>query len=250
MDLRGKAALVTGGARVGLAVVDALARRGCRVVVTYRRSRAAARAAVRRARSAGVRAEAVEADLCTEAGAAAAVQAVRRAFGRLDALVHMASLYRETPLRALLRPADGARLWREQLDADLVSAHRLALRSAPLMTGRAGGRIVLVSDWLAASGRPRYKGYAPYYVAKAGVKALAEALALELAPRVLVNSIAPGPILPPPGLSSAEKERVARATPLGRWGGPREVAKAVLFLIDSEFVTGECLRVDGGRHLL
>jgi NAD(P)-dependent dehydrogenase (short-subunit alcohol dehydrogenase family) len=89
-----------------------------------------------------------------------------------------------------------------------------------------------------------------HYVAKAAVKALTEALALELATdRILVNAIAPGPILAPPGTSEAELEEVARATPLGRWGGEAEIVKAVLAFIDSDFVTGETLRVDGGRHL-
>jgi NAD(P)-dependent dehydrogenase (short-subunit alcohol dehydrogenase family) len=72
---------------------------------------------------------------------------------------------------------------------------------------------------------------------------------LELAPDILVNAVAPGPILPPPGLGRAADREVLRATPLGRWGGTEEIAKAVLFFIESDFVTGECLRVDGGRHL-
>ena len=87
-------------------------------------------------------------------------------------------------------------------------------------------------------------------MAKAGVKALTEALALELASdRILVNAIAPGPILAPPGTTEDESAAVARATPLGQWGGPGEIAKAVLALIDSDFITGETVRVDGGRHL-
>ncbi len=103
---------------------------------------------------------------------------------------------------------------------------------------------------MARSGRPRYKGYLPYYVAKAGVIALTEALALELAgDAILVNAIAPGPILAPPDTTDEESEAVERATPLGRWGGEDEIAKAVLALMDSDFITGETIRVDGGRHL-
>jgi NAD(P)-dependent dehydrogenase (short-subunit alcohol dehydrogenase family) len=90
----------------------------------------------------------------------------------------------------------------------------------------------------------------PYYVAKMGVVALTEALALELAPyKILVNAVAPGPIIPPPGTSAEEHEAVVRATPLGRWGGSEEIVKAVLLLVDTDFITGETLRVDGGRHI-
>src|SRR5262249_22667587 len=106
------------------------------------------------------------------------------------------------------------------------------------------------SDWIAKSGRPRYPGYLPYYVAKAGAAALSEALALELAAdKTLVNAIAPGPIVAPPGTTEAESQAIVDATPLGRWGGEIEIAKAVLALLDSDFITGETIRVDGGRHL-
>jgi NAD(P)-dependent dehydrogenase (short-subunit alcohol dehydrogenase family) len=118
------------------------------------------------------------------------------------------------------------------------------------MKKHGGGRIINFSDWVAASARPRYPGYVAYYVAKAGVKALTEVLALELAAdRILVNAIAPGPILAPPEMSKDESDAVVKSTPLGRWGGEQEIAKAVMFLIDSDFVTGETLRVDGGRHV-
>jgi NAD(P)-dependent dehydrogenase (short-subunit alcohol dehydrogenase family) len=113
-----------------------------------------------------------------------------------------------------------------------------------------GGRIVVFSDWTAQSGRPTYEGYVPYYVAKAGAVALAEALAFELAPdQILVNAIAPGPVRAPDRLDDASREAVIRATPIARWGGDEEIVKAVLALVESDFVTGETIRVDGGRHL-
>jgi len=120
----------------------------------------------------------------------------------------------------------------------------------PAMRKSGGGRIVNFADWLARSGRPNYLGFTPYYTAKAGVIGLTEALALELAKdQILVNAIAPGPILAPPDMSQEEIDEVAAATPLGRWGGEIEIAKAVLFLCETDFVTGETIRVDGGRHL-
>jgi NAD(P)-dependent dehydrogenase (short-subunit alcohol dehydrogenase family) len=113
-----------------------------------------------------------------------------------------------------------------------------------------GGRIINFADWVAASGRPRYAGYLPYYVAKAGAIALTEALALELAhDQILVNAIAPGPIMAPPGTTGEELKAVEEATPLGRWGGADAIVRTVIFLIESDFVTGETIRVDGGRHV-
>jgi NAD(P)-dependent dehydrogenase (short-subunit alcohol dehydrogenase family) len=106
------------------------------------------------------------------------------------------------------------------------------------------------ADWVAASGRPRYTGFLPYYVAKAGVIALTEVLALELAAdQILVNAIAPGPILPPPGTTDEELRSVEAATPLGRWGGEEAIVRGVVFLLETDFVTGETIRVDGGRHV-
>jgi NAD(P)-dependent dehydrogenase (short-subunit alcohol dehydrogenase family) len=135
------------------------------------------------------------------------------------------------------------------LTVDLRAAFLCAHAAAPAMRKRGGGRIVNFGDWLARSGRPQYRGYVPYYVAKAGAIALTEALALELAPDILVNAVAPGPILPPPGTTDEEMKAVERATPLGRWGGPEEVTRAIVGLLESDFITGETIRVDGGRHL-
>jgi NAD(P)-dependent dehydrogenase (short-subunit alcohol dehydrogenase family) len=187
---------------------------------------------------------AVRADLTRETDLDNAVKKVNNAFGGLDVLVNMTSIYEKTALKNL-----NSKVWRKNMEANLESACLLSLKCAPLMKRRGGGRIIHFSDWVAASGRPRYKDYIPYYVSKAGLIGLTEALALELAPEILVNAIAPGPILPPRGLTANENREVQKTTPLGRWGGPEEIAKAVLFLIETDFITGECIRVDGGRHL-
>src|SRR5215218_7847230 len=111
-------------------------------------------------------------------------------------------------------------------------------------------RIINFTDLVARSGRPRYKGYLPYYVAKHAIVGLTEALALEVAEdNILVNAVAPGPIRAPEGTTAEEYKAVEAATPLGRWGGEAEIVSAVLFLIDNTFITGETIRVDGGRHL-
>jgi NAD(P)-dependent dehydrogenase (short-subunit alcohol dehydrogenase family) len=157
----------------------------------------------------------------------------------------MASVYVRKPF-ADLTPSD----WDSPLHVDLRAAFLCAHTAAPHMGAQGGGRIINFSDWVARSGRPRYTGYVPYYVAKSGIIALTEALALELAPdNILVNAIAPGPIVAPPGTTDAESRAVEDATPLGRWGGEVEIAKAVLALIESDFITGETIRVDGGRHV-
>ncbi len=244
MDPRGKVALISGGARVGQTVAAALATSGCDLALTYNRSRDSAEESARRARSLGVRAVEVKADLSKPKGAAEAIDAVHDKLGGPHILVCMASVYARAPFDSL-----DERAWRTNLDVDLSSAFHLARRAAPLMKAAGGGRIVLFSDWLPKSGRPRYRGYLPYYVSKAGIIGLTQSLALELAPEILVNAVAPGPILKPPGFSAKADAAVRKATPLGRWGGPDEIARAVLFLVETEFVTGECLRVDGGRHL-
>lgn len=244
MDPKGKVALITGGARIGKRVAQALAEKGCDILLTYQGSRAAAEETVLEVRRRGVRGAAIQADLTVERDILAVLGEVERAFGRLDILINMASLYQKTPSDRL-----DLAVWQANLAANLQNAYLLSLKAAPLMRRQGAGRIINFSDWLAASGRPRYKAYVPYYVAKRGVLGLTEGLALELAPEILVNAIAPGPILPPPDLTEEEDAEVKKATPLQRWGGAEEIAKAVLFLVDTEFVTGESIRVDGGRHL-
>ena len=222
-----------------------LARRGVDVVVSYSRSRAEAEETAGVVRKAGRRAEIVQADLSRPEACDALVAATVNAFGRLDILVNMASVYIERPFDQLT-----AVDWDQSINVDLRAAFLCAHAAAPHMRARGGGRIINFSDWIAKSGRPRYRGYLPYYVAKAGVIALTEALALELAAdNILVNAIAPGPILAPPDTTAEQHRSVEDATPLGRWGGELEIAKGVLALLDSDFITGETLRIDGGRHV-
>jgi len=244
MDPKGKVAMLTGGARIGRSVAQALAGRGCALGLTYLGSRDAAEQTAESARALGVAAITCQADLRDETQAAAAVERIGKQLGRLDILINMASTYTHTPLDRLT-----ARAWSDAVDSNAKSVFLLSLMAAPWMRREGAGRIVNFSDWTAASGRPRYEGYSPYFVAKAAVSGLTQTLALELAPDILVNAIAPGPIVAPADLPAEEAAKVIAATPLRRWGGAEEIARAVLFLVETEFVTGECLRVDGGRHL-
>jgi NAD(P)-dependent dehydrogenase (short-subunit alcohol dehydrogenase family) len=245
VNLTDKAALITGGKRIGLVVARELAARGVDVAFSYARSKAEADEASAIVRAAGRRTAVVQADLSQPAACAALVESAAGAFGRLDILINMASVYVQRPFNALT-----AEDWNAAIDVDLRAAFLCAHAAAPHMRRNGGGRIVNFSDWIAKSGRPRYTGYLPYYVAKAGAIALTEALALELAAdNILVNAIAPGPILAPPGTSDDESRAIAQATPLGRWGGEIEIAKGVLALLESDFITGETIRIDGGRHV-
>jgi NAD(P)-dependent dehydrogenase (short-subunit alcohol dehydrogenase family) len=242
MDPNGRVALITGGARIGQVVAAALANRGCSLSLTYRDSRDAAEVTAQAANAAGVKATVLRADATNENEIIAAVNETVKSLGCLDILINMAAVYQKTP------NPDAAH-WSAIQDANAKSAFLYSIHSAPFMKKSGAGRIVNFSDWLPVTGRPHYKDYVPYYVSKASVAALTEALALQLAPEILVNAIAPGPILAPPDLTAEENAQVLDATPLARWGGAEEIAKTVMFFVETDFVTGEFIRVDGGRHL-
>ena len=245
MDLVERVALITGGKRIGAVVAIELARRGADIALVYRESRSEAEETAAAVRALGRRAVTLRADLSSPDDAQRIVDEAVGHLGRLDVLVNMASIY-----RSLLLDEIEVSDWDAQMAVDLRAAWLCVRAAVPHMRRVRGGRIVNFSDWVARSGRPRYVGYLTYYVAKAGSVALTEALALELAPdQILVNAVAPGPIVAPEGTSDEAFAQVERATPLGRWGGEIEIAKAVLALVETDFMTGETIRVDGGRHL-
>lgn len=245
MELTNRVVLITGPRRIGAVLASEAARRGADVALSFNRSRQEAEQAVSAIQAMGRRAICVQADLSKGPACRLLVDETVRQLGRLDVLVNMASDYAATPFDQM----DEAQ-FDKGLAVDLKAAFLCSVAAAPHLRAAGGGRIINLSDWLPASGRARYKDYLPYYVAKGGVIALTEALALELAgDQILVNAVAPGPILAPPDLGAEQISAAERATPLGHWGGEAEIVKAVMFLVDSDFVTGEVIRVDGGRHL-
>jgi pteridine reductase len=243
-DLQGKVALVTGAARrIGAAVARRLHAAGAQVLLHYRGAESDAVALeaelnALRAKSA-VR---VKADLLAPVAPRALVGAAIAHFGGLDLLVNNASSFFPTPLGAI----EGGH-WEELVGSNLRAPLFIAQEAAPHLR-KARGAIVNLADIHAE--RP-LKGYVVYSVAKSGLVALTRALAVELAPEVRVNAVAPGAIAWPEDgqFEPAERERILATTPLARLGSPEEIARAVHFLAGAEFVTGQVLAVDGGRSI-
>jgi pteridine reductase len=183
----------------------------------------------------------VRADLADPAERARLLPQVADRFGSLDFLVNNASVYDHAPLAGIDEAA-----FERAVAVNLAAPFFLA-RDAGLMMRAAGfGAIVNVTDSLID--RP-YPDRIPYFAAKAGLEAVTRGLARALAPEVRVNAVAPGPILLADGAGAEAAAAVERAVPLGRLGGPEAVATAVLFLLNHDFLTGETIRVDGGRAL-
>ncbi len=243
-ELQGKAVLVTGAARrIGAAIARRLHAAGANLVLHYRGAEAdaanlEAELNALRAKSASK----VKADLLAPIAPRALVSAAMEQFGRLDVLVNNASTFYPTAVGSI-----EAGHWEELMGSNLRAPLFLAQEAAPELAKR-GGAIVNIADIHAE--RP-LQGYLVYSVAKAGLAALTRALALELAPAVRVNAVAPGAIAWPEDgqFEPPERARIVASTPLARLGAPEEVARAVHFLATAPFVTGQILAVDGGRSL-
>lgn len=242
MDLNGKAALVTGGAvRVGKAIALALAQAGADVAINYHSSAAAAMTTVAEIEALGRRAAAIRADVAQGSQVKALVDEAVARLGRLDVLVNSASLWRKTPWAELDEAA-----WDQLVDIALKGPFLCAKAAAPHLTAHGDGAIINIVDLSAFVPFPNFM---PHSAAKAGLVNLTYALAMELAPAVRVNAIAPGPVLPPPDYTDAQVQTVAKHTLLGRWGTAADVAQAVIFLAQASYITGVVLPVDGGEHL-
>src|SRR4051812_16799381 len=243
-SLEGKTALVTGGARrVGAAIARRLHAAGASVVLHYRDSaidadKLAAELNAQRAKSAAT----VKAELLAPIAPRALVAAALQSFGRLDLLVNNASSFFPVGIGAI-----EASHFEELIGSNLRAPLFISQEAAPhLVEGR--GAIVNIADIHAE--RP-LKGYPVYSVAKAGLAALTRSLALELAPQVRVNAVAPGAIAWPEDgqLEAEERSRILKTTPLGRIGSPEDIAQAVHFFACAPYVTGQILSVDGGRSI-
>lgn len=241
MKLTGKTALVTGGAiRVGKAICLALAQAGANIIINYHRSAEAAAETAAEVEALGVEALPVQADVADHAQVQQMMALAQTRFGGVDVLVNGASLFKRTPL-----PMTEVSDWRRVIGSSLDGAFYCANAVAPHMLAQGEGVIINIVD---LSAWQPSAGFAAHSVGKAGLLALTRQLALELAPAVRVNAVAPGPVLPPPHFKPAQIERLAKQTLLKRWGQPEDVAQAVLFLVQADYITGECLTVDGGQQ--
>jgi pteridine reductase len=242
-----KVALITGSGkrRVGNVIARALADRGYHIALHYNRSADEARASTLELEQKGVLAAAFQADLAKEDEVARLFHQVQKTFGRLDVLVAAAAIWEQKPLEQTT--ADDLR---RHFDVNTLGTFLCCQRGGAIMAGQPeGGSIVTIGDWALA--RP-YPNYAAYFAGKGAIPTLTRTLAVELAQRnraIRVNCILPGPVMLPDDLSDHELKGAIAGTLLKRRGRPENVAHAVVFLVENDYVTGVCLPVDGGRTI-
>lgn len=242
MDLEGKTALITGGAvRVGRGITLALARAGANVVINYNSSADAAVRTATEAEAIGVQALPIQASVSDYEQVGVMVDAAVDRFGTIDVLVNNASLFVSDPL-----PTNDLSAWHRSIDTLVHGPFYCANRVAPVMLANGGGVIIGIGDLSAFEPWP---GFAGHSVGKGAILSLTRQLALELAPTIRANAVVPGPALRPVDYDDATYERVKHDTLLERWGTPEEMAHAVRFLIEADYITGEVITVDGGQRL-
>ena len=242
MNLQGKNAVVTGAAhRVGKAIALALAQAGANVVVHYFRSAAEVPATLGEIKALGVEAVAVQANLAEREGIEAVFNAADAALGGADLLVNSAAIMEPGDVLTLTRAE-----WQRSLDLNLTAPFFCAQRAAHAMRARGGGAIVNIADM---SGLRPWARYPAHSVSKAGLVMATQVLARALAPDIRVNAIAPGPVVKPDVWSDEHWHALGQRTLLKRTGSGYDVARAALFLLEADFITGETLVVDGGRHI-
>ncbi len=241
--LQGQTVLITGAARrVGKMLAEAVAAAGGNVVLHYGHAREAAYATAEALHAYGVRVHLLQADLNNPAEAQTLIARAWEAAGRLHALVNNAAIFENLTWETTDRAA-----WERHLRINLTAPFLLSQAFAKhlLAEPKSQGRIVNILDWRALRPGP---DHLPYTISKAALAALTQSLAAALAPRITVNGIALGAVLPPADGQPAPK--VLHATPIARWATPEEIGQALLFLLAGPaYITGEIIHLDGGRHL-
>ncbi len=244
MEILGKTALITGGAhRVGKAITLMLAQAGANVVINYHRAADEAQATLATAEALGVTALALQADVADRLAVAQMVAAITERFGGVDMIVNSASYFGRTPFPS--SEPDIYERWERVTRILIDGPFFICNMLAPGMLARGGGAIVNIVDLSVEQPWPDFTAHA---VGKSGLLALTRQLALELAPTIRVNAVAPGLVMPPPNVSERRQAAMAERNLLQRWGSPDDVAKAVQYLLQADFVTGETLMLDGGER--
>ncbi len=239
MELRGRRALVTGaGIRVGRVIAETLLEKGAHTAIHYGHSEGGAKELAASAPK-GLKVPTLQADLSDATAAQALGARAAKELGGLDILVNSAAIMEQIPV-AEVTPAD----WDRTMNLNLRGAWFVAQGAAAAM--KEGGAIVNIADLAAFE---RWASYAVHCISKAGVVVMTELMAKAYAPKVRVNAIAPGAVLLPDDWDEATRRKFAETTPLKRLGSPEDVASAVVYLLESDYVTGETLVVDGGRRI-
>lgn len=243
MDIKNRVVIVTGGAkRVGREISLHMANLGAKVVVNYNTSSDEAEALRKRIEATGADCITCKADISQGSQVDALVQSALEGFGRIDILVNNSAIFYQTEF---LKATEDD--WDAFMNVNLKGAFLCTQKVAREFMRQGYGKIVNIVD---VAGERPWKNYTPYCVSKAGLIMLTKASAKELAPNVQVNAVAPGPVMLPDDWSEEDKRKNIDRTLLKREGSPMEVARAVEYLIESDFVTGEVLYVDGGQRLL
>lgn len=239
--LEGQTILITGGARrLGKYLATMLAHAGARVVIHYGHSDEEARETLREIEAEGREAHLVKADLNQLESISPVIEQANQ-YGPLAALVNNASIF-----TAHTWDSTDLETWNRNLNINLTAPFLLSQAFARTLRGEDKGRIINILDWRAL--RPG-ASHLPYTISKAGLAALTQALAIALAPRIQVNGLALGAILPPADGGSGDP--IHPALPVKRWARLEEVWQALEFLLTApDYITGEIIHVDGGRHLI
>lgn len=241
MELKGRTALVTGGARrIGKAIALAFAKEGCQILLHYHKSEKEAAETQAEIRNLGAACDLFCADLSKRGEIESLLQREEKVFSKVSILINSASVFHKTPIEKV-----SVDEWHEFTATNLVGPFLLSrFVGLKLKDSQREGLIINVTD--ASVVRP-IRNHVAYCVSKAALANLTRSLALEMAPHVRVNSVAPGAILFPPSYTDEEKQKILNQVPLKRTGEPRDVADACVFLGRADYVNGITLAVDGGR---
>jgi NAD(P)-dependent dehydrogenase (short-subunit alcohol dehydrogenase family) len=243
MTIHGKVALITGSAkRIGRAIALELARRGARIAVHYRSETAEAEETLKSIQAAGSDGAIFRAELTDNNAVTRMFQDIGKTLGGLDILINSASIF-------IAGTADQTtpELWDSQMDSNAKAPFFVAQNAARMMAARGQGKMINIAD---VAGEVIWPGYLSYSVSKAALIAVNRGLAKTYAPDIQVNAIGPGPVLFPEYYSEQQKKSAIDRTLLKREGSPQDIVNAVVFLIENDYITGELIHVDGGRHLL